>query len=116
MYKRTFILILLCRFIYAGNEALIINADHRKTVTLNGDWEIIIDPYENGFYNYRYEENPNGYFKNLKPESERDLIEYEFNSSNTLAVPGDWNSQKTELIFYTISFLHKKSFDYSIAG
>ena len=112
--KYIFIPILLCRFIFAGNEPLIINADHRQTISLDGQWEIIIDPFENGYYNYRYEENANGYFKNQQPKSERDLIEYEFIPSNTLAVPGDWNSQRDELFFYEGTIWYKKSFDYSL--
>jgi beta-glucuronidase len=48
---------------------LIINADHRNTTNLNGAWDIIIDPYETGFYDYRYEESSDGYFKNTRPQN-----------------------------------------------
>ena len=34
--------------------APITNVDHRETTSLNGQWNIIVDPYEAGFYNYRY--------------------------------------------------------------
>lgn len=63
------------------------NISNRNTISLNGEWSIIIDPYENGFYNYRYEENPNGYFKNAKPKSKSDLIEYDFDKSQILKYP-----------------------------
>ena len=33
---------------------------------------------ESGFYNYRYQPSDDGYFKNAKPKSKSDLIEYDF--------------------------------------
>ncbi len=26
----------------------------RSALSLNGEWRIIVDPYENGYYNYRH--------------------------------------------------------------
>jgi beta-glucuronidase len=92
----------------------LINISNRNTISLNGDWSVIIDPYENGFYNYRYEENPNGYFKNAKPKSKSDLVEYDFDKSDKLNVPGDWNTQRKDLFFYEGTIWYKKSFNYSI--
>src|SRR3712207_2208781 len=68
----------------AQPAALIQNVQARKTTSLDGLWRIIIDPYENGYYDYRYEPSPNGYFRNVKPQSEGDLIEYDFDTSDTL--------------------------------
>jgi beta-glucuronidase len=96
----------------AQQVALITNTDGRKTVSLDGPWQTIVDPYESGYYDYRYQPNPNGYFKNAKPRSKSDLIEYDFDSSNTLKVPGDWNTQSDQLFFYEGSVWYKKSFDY----
>jgi beta-glucuronidase len=96
----------------AQQIALIANTDGRKTVSLNGQWQTIIDPYESGYYNYRYEPSDNGYFKNAKPKSKSDLIEYDFDSSTTLNVPGDWNTQSDQLFFYEGTVWYKKSFDY----
>ena len=89
---------------------LIINVDHRSTVSLNGKWRVIIDPYENGYYDYRYLPNRNGYFKNAKPRNKTDLIEYDFDKSEVLSVPGDWNSQQDKLLFYEGTIWYKKSF------
>ena len=36
---------------------LIQNPGAHTHISLNGPWKVIIDPYENGFYNYRYEEH-----------------------------------------------------------
>jgi len=100
-------------------DALLINTHNRKTTLLNGAWHYIVDPYENGYYNYRYEpfdqqEQPsaNAYFTNTKPKSPSDLIEYNFDEADTLQVPGDWNTQKEKLYYYEGTIWYKKSFDY----
>ena len=100
-------------------EDLIINTYNRPCLSLNGQWNYIIDPYENGFYNYRYEaydhfKNPGkgAYFMNAKPENESDLVEYDFDRSDKIRVPGDWNSQKERLFYYEGTVWYKKSFDY----
>jgi beta-glucuronidase len=98
--------------VQAQQIGLIANTDGRKTVSLNGQWQTIIDPYESGYYNYRYQPSDNGYFKNAKPKSKTDLIEYDFDSSATLSVPGDWNTQSDQLFFYEGTVWYKKSFDY----
>jgi beta-glucuronidase len=102
-----------------GQAPLINNTFERKTFSLNGEWNYIIDPYENGYYNYRYQpfdemDNPGSgaYFKNVKPKDKSDLIEYNFDKSPVLMVPGDWNTQRKELLYYEGSIWYKKSFDY----
>ena len=91
---------------------LITNIAARHTLSLDGQWQTIIDPYETGFYDYRYEPRSDGYFKNAKPKSPGDLIEYDFDSSPQLNVPGDWNSQDEKLLFYEGTVWYKRSFDY----
>ncbi len=92
--------------------SLITDVDNRQTTKLNGKWKIIIDQYENGFYNYRYEESPTGYFRCEKPMDPSQLIEYNFDSSDELYVPGDWNSQMEQLKWYEGTIWYKRSFDY----
>src|ERR1044072_6992645 len=91
---------------------LITNTDGRKTTGLDGAWQTIIDPYESGYYDYRYQPSPNGFFKNRKPNDKSELIEYDFDTSASLQVPGDWNTQRDELFFYEGTIWYKKSFDY----
>src|SRR6266850_4814508 len=91
---------------------LITNVEGRRTINLNGRWQTIIDPYETGYYDYRYQPSRDGYFKNAKPKSPSDLIEYDFDNSPQLNVPGDWNSQDQKLLFYEGTIWYKKSFDY----
>lgn len=105
-----------------AQEKLLINAYNRPHTTLNGQWHYIVDPYENGYYNYRYEafdqqKNPgNGaYFMNAKPQSPSDLVEYDFDASDSITVPGDWNTQKENLFYYEGSVWYKKSFNYNKA-
>ncbi len=92
--------------------ALITNIEGRHTIDLNGRWQTIIDQYETGYYDYRYQPSTDGYFKNAKPKSPGDLIEYDFDASEQLNVPGDWNSQDQRLLFYEGTVWYKKSFDY----
>ena len=103
---------------YAQSD-LIMNTPNRDTLTLNGQWHYIVDPYENGFYNYRYQtfdsfEHPSrdAYFMNAKPTDKSDRIEYDFNASDTIQVPGDWNSQKENLFYYEGTVWYKTSFDF----
>jgi beta-glucuronidase len=102
-----------CAVFARAQSPLITNVGGRHSLSLDGRWQTIIDPYENGFYDYRYQESPNGYFKNAKPKSPSDLVEYDFDNSPLMYVPGDWNSQDERLLFYEGTVWYKKSFDYS---
>lgn len=106
------ILIAVAPCLRAQQIDLIANTDSRKTVSLDGEWKTIIDPYESGYYDYRYQPSNNGYFKDAKPKDKSDLIEYDFDASESLKVPGDWNTQRESLLFYEGTIWYKKSFDY----
>jgi beta-glucuronidase len=109
-----FVIVSLCALFNLQAQTyadLITNTQARNSVNLNGKWNIIIDPYENGFYNYRYEEHSNGYFKDEKPKDGSQLIEYSFENSNWLHVPGDWNSQREKLELYEGTIWYKTTFD-----
>ncbi|GAC1598542.1 MAG: beta-glucuronidase [Hymenobacter sp.] len=101
-----------------AQTALLQNAPGRSVLSLNGRWNYIIDPYENGFYDYRRmafdqsKTGKGGYYDNQKPSSkqEPELIEYDFDQSASLMVPGDWNSQDPRLLYYEGTIWYKKSF------
>ena len=101
-----------------AQSALLQNAPGRRILSLNGRWNYIIDPYENGFYDYRRQAfdqsatGKGGYYDNQKPSSkqETELIEYDFDQSAALQVPGDWNSQDPKLLYYEGTIWYKKSF------
>lgn len=97
-------------------QEMIQNAESRMHTSLNGLWRIIIDPYEIGYYDYRYQPKTiNGYFENRKQIDKTELIEYNFDNSQTLNVPGDWNSQSDELFFYEGTIWYEKDFKYQEA-
>tara|TARA_A100001015_G_scaffold166554_1_gene185144 strand:+ start:9749 stop:11575 length:1827 start_codon:yes stop_codon:yes gene_type:complete len=104
--------------LYSENQPLLQNMVQRDSQTLNGLWHYIVDMNETGYYSYRWEaydeqEKPraSAYFTNSKPKHSRDLIEYNFDTSPTLRVPGDWNSQNEKLFYYEGTLWYKKSFD-----
>lgn len=97
----------------ATAASLITNTPGRTSVNLNGVWRTIVDPFENGYFDYRLEPDANGYFKNQKPKDKSDRVEYDFDSSPTLNVPGDWNSQDDKLFFYEGTVWYKRSFDFT---
>ncbi|SNR48364.1 beta-glucuronidase [Lutibacter agarilyticus] len=112
-------LVLIISAQLTAQENLLINVYNRPVTSLNGTWNYIVDPYENGFYNYRLEpfenqENPgNGaFFINAKPADKSDLVEYDFDTSEEITVPGDWNTQKENLFYYEGTVWYKKSFNY----
>ncbi len=116
---KTILLFLFLIQITTGQQDLIINIYNRSTTSLSGQWNYIVDPYENGFYNYRYQpfedqQSPGkgAYFTNAKPSDKTELVEYDFDKSDTITVPGDWNTQKEKLFYYEGTVWYKKSFDY----
>jgi beta-glucuronidase len=78
----------------------------RSHVSLDGRWSYIIDPYENGYYDYRHtpfdqsESGKGGFYDDRKPKDRTDWVEYDFDRAPTLTVPGDWNSQAEKLQLY----------------
>lgn len=102
------VFVLIWTPVHAGTPTQ--NAGGRAALELDGDWHIIMDPYENGFYNHRYEEKDDGYFLNRKAEAPSDLVEYDFSSSPTLRVPGDWNSQDEKLFWYEGTVWYERDF------
>jgi beta-glucuronidase len=123
MKRIKFLLIFSSFFFMILNEAKIYSSDAiqvftRKSISLNGEWKIIVDPYENGYYNYRWEPYdksinppPSAYFTDSKIHLPSDLIEYDFDKSPSLQVPGDWNTQDAKLYYYEGTIWYRKKFD-----
>ena len=108
MIKRTqyLLLLLLSVTFLSANAQLVQNIFGRKHLSLNGRWNYIIDPYEMGYYDYRHEpfdqskSGKGGFYDDRKQVNKSELIEYNFDLSPTLKVPGDWNSQVEKLELY----------------
>ena len=60
---------------------LIQNVNAYESMSLNGEWNYIVDVQEEGYYDYRMKPMRNGFFMNAKPQRPEDLIEYDFDKS-----------------------------------
>src|ERR1035437_9532103 len=95
--------------------------DHHS-ISLNGKWNRIIDPYDTGYSDYRgvpYHTSPkpqNGYFLDRRNTGKSELLEYNFDRSPTINVPGDWNSQDERLFYYEGSVWYRRLFDSPAPG
>lgn len=123
MLRNLFIKLLIILPFIGFSQDLLINTLNRNTSSLNGAWNIIVDPYETGYFNYRYEpydklpnQNNSAFYNNYHTDNKMELVEYDFDKSPTLTVPGDWNSQSEKLFYYEGTIWYKRSFDYNISG
>ena len=100
------LLLLLSVTFFSANAQLVQNVFGRKHISLNGRWNYIIDPYEMGYYDYRHEpfdqtkSGKGGFYDDREQMNKSELIEYNFDLSPTMKIPGDWNSQVEKLQFY----------------
>ena len=101
-----------------SKTTVLVDVDHRKALSLNGDWHYIVDPYDGGLYTFHREIRKDGFFLNGIPETgSAGLIEYDFSKSPTLRVPGDWNTQHESLFYYEGLLWYQRDFTYEpIAG
>ena len=83
---------------------LIADPASRTTISLDGVWNTIVDPYETGISSH--------YFEDAKPKSKSELVEYDFDRSPKLRVPGDWNTQRESLLFYEGAVWYERHFTY----
>lgn len=93
----------------------IINVEGRKITSLDGLWRVIVDPFENGYYNYRkvpFADKDSFFADRAFSDDTRKLVEYDFNTSDFLQVPGDWNTQKDELYYYEGTVWYRRVFGY----
>jgi beta-glucuronidase len=92
-------------------DPLVTNVDGRRTTSLDGRWRTIVDAFEKGYYDHRYQPRKDGYFLDRKAKDETDRVEYSFDSSPTLLVPGDWNTQRETLLLYEGTVWYRRIFD-----
>ncbi|WP_029274679.1 glycoside hydrolase family 2 protein [Pedobacter borealis] len=121
MLKTTYSVFLICFSLLSsisyGQVTAIQNIQARKIQSLNGKWNYIVDPYENGYYDYRHDPfdqsktGTGGYFDDKIQKDKSELIEYDFDHSPQMNVPGDWNSQSEKLELYEGNVWLRKKFD-----
>ncbi len=115
--KWCFLLILIWAIPLIAQEDLIINTTNRENISLNGSWHYILDPYETGFYNYRWQErNENdseAYWHQPVVKNKSDRKEHGYKDPYTIQVPGDWNSQDDIFKYYEGTVWYQREFDLS---
>jgi beta-glucuronidase len=121
MLKTYFFLAFLIITKTATSQDQLTNIYNRSITSLNGYWNYIIDPYETGYFNFHSEvydqvnpKSPSAFFNNYHPENKSELVEYDFDKSPLLKIPGDWNTQNKMLFYYEGTIWLKKSFDYPL--
>jgi len=104
----------------SAQEPQITNIGNRASLTLNGVWKYVVDPYQTGYYDYRREvrdqqAEPNkseSLFLGYKAQDASERVEYDFDKSDNILVPRDWNSQKEKLFYYEGTIWYYKNFHY----
>ena len=103
------------------SQNLLINSSNRNSTSLNGNWHYIVDPYETGYYSFHSEvydqknaTSPSAFYNNYHAKNKSELVEYDFDKSPIMKVPGDWNTQQETLFYYEGTVWLKRSFNYSL--
>jgi len=97
-----FISSLILAWSFVSAQTAMTNVFGRKCTSLNGEWNVIIDPTSVGVWRQVWLEK--------KAEKKTDFYEYSFEGGPRLIVPADFNSQRPELTFYEGTVWYKKTF------
>lgn len=89
-----------------------VNVYGRQHVSLNGEWSAFVDQQDMGYYDYRMNPTPWGFFLDAKAQKPSDLVEYNFDECKTLRVPGDWNTQDSSLMWYEGTMWYRRKFNF----
>lgn len=88
-------------------------ADRRPSMSLNGEWGSIVDPYFSGLFSFHHQIRKNGWFLNYKAKPGDPFpTEYNFSTAPKLRVPGDWNTQRASLLYYEGPICYERDFTY----
>jgi beta-glucuronidase len=96
-----------------NNSTLIVDVDHRAASSLNGDWHVIADQYATGLYTFHQELRKDGFFMNAPFDPNGNPQDYNFAKASTLRVPGDWNTQRPELLYYEGPIWYQRDFEHT---
>lgn len=88
----------------------------RTTRSLDGRWRAIIDPYDTGYVDILGRRNERGYHRDFSVRSPSDRVEYDFDTSMELEVPGDWNTQDPSLLYYEGTVWYRRRFSVEADG
>ncbi|NNE08588.1 MAG: beta-glucuronidase, partial [Gemmatimonadetes bacterium] len=100
-----------CLAAHAASPDMLTNVAARTGTLLDGDWQIVIDPYDTGSIDYLSRPRENGFWSSAGPSEPTDTEEWNFTDDETLRVPGDWNSQREDLFFYEGTVWYRRAFE-----
>lgn len=106
---RSSAVVLLCLLQFSASlvaQSAMVNVQNRHKMSLNGDWQVILDPTGIGDWKQVWQEK--------KPQKKTEFIEYSFEGGPYLKVPGDFNSQLCELTWFEGIVWYKKQFNYTL--
>ena len=81
--------------------------DSRNTRSLNGSWKFLVDPMQVGTPGSLF----GGWATSRTPEDEYQLLEYSYADAADVRVPGDFNTQFDELLYYRDTVWYQRRFD-----
>ena len=81
--------------------------DSRNVESLNGSWKFLVDPMQVGTPGSLF----GGWATTRAPENAYQLIEYSYTDAVDIRVPGDFNTQVDELLFYRDTVWYQRHFD-----
>ncbi len=115
--KLVIALLVLCTCLPARAASLgqltdqLTNVTARDGVVLDGEWQIVVDPYDTGSIDYLSRPRDNGFWSSAGPVTSTDPEEWNFTDAEVLRVPGDWNSQRDDLFFYEGTLWYRRAFE-----
>ena len=96
-------LVCICNIQYGSAQEFLVNVYGRQYTLLNGKWNAIIDPYQQG--------RKTAIYRNRALKDKADFKEYAFEGGLRLNVPSDWNSQIPELKYYEGTMWYARKFE-----
>ena len=96
-------LVCICNIQYGSAQELLVNVYGRQYTLLNGKWNAIIDPYQQG--------RKTAIYRTRALKDKADFKEYAFEGGLRLNVPSDWNSQIPELKYYEGTMWYARKFE-----
>lgn len=81
--------------------------DSRNIRSLNGSWKFLVDPMQVGTPGSLF----GGWATSRTPEDEYQLLEYSYADAADVRVPGDFNTQFDELLYYRDTVWYQRHFD-----
>jgi beta-glucuronidase len=95
-------------------NTLLVDVDHRPTISLDGPWHYLVDMTGANLYTAQGKIRDNTYALNEKLDVSGPTkpAEYNFATAPTLSVPGDWNTQGPTLFRYEGVIWYERDFDF----